>query len=402
MRYGLAAFGMALPLLVQAAIVEEERWALSSFGTLGVSHFTEQNADYVRYRTRQGQGPGNSRDYAFWLDSVLGLQLDYRLGDQLHLALQGVYQQQADGAQGVDLTLGLLRWEATPELEFRLGRMQAIEFIDGETWLVNYANIWARPPAEVYFATQIPYRDGVALRYQQQWQDWQLFWHLGWVNTLDADSAYGLAAPVGSTDLKGPEARLQLLANDWLWHMAVTWHKRSLYAPTFEPLLQAITLIDPALAEAANPDRQRMPVYDLGMRWQGERWLAQLEGSYRDSESATPSSYAAYLTLGYQLTPQTLIYGTAATINTFQQQDAGNSPAKPLLDQAYRILDGDRWSLSAGLRHALTDNLMGRVQLDYVVPDQGSNGLYQNQSADYPLADPQPALLWSVNVDFLF
>ena len=27
----------------------------------------EQEADYVRYRSRQAQGPGNSRDYAFWL-----------------------------------------------------------------------------------------------------------------------------------------------------------------------------------------------------------------------------------------------------------------------------------------------------------------------------------------------
>lgn len=402
MRYWLGAVSLTLPLLVQAALVEEDRWALSSFGTLGVSRFSEQDADYVRYRTRQGQGPGNSRDYAFWLDSVLGLQLDYRLGNQLHLAVQGVYQQLADGDQGVDLTLGLLRWEATPELEFRLGRMQAIEFIDGETWLVNYANIWARPPAEVYFATQIPYRDGVALRYQQQWQEWQLFWHLGWVNTLDADSAYGLSAPVGSTDLKGPEARLQLLANDWLWHLAVTWHQRSLYTPAFEPLLQAVALIDPALAEAANPEQQRMPIYDFGVRWHGERWLAQAEASYRDSESATPSSYAAYLTLGYHPTPQTLLYGTVATINTFQTLDPGDSPAGPLLQQAYRALDGDRWSLSAGVRHALTDNLMGRIQLDYVVPDNGSNGLYQNQSVDYPLADPQPALLWSVNLDFLF
>ena len=37
--------------------------------------------------------------------------------------------------------------------------------------------------------------------------------------------------------------------------------------------------------------------------------------------------YAAYLTLGYYLMPETLVYGTAATINTFQKLDAGNSPA---------------------------------------------------------------------------
>ncbi|MBQ1784167.1 MAG: hypothetical protein II007_10990 [Gammaproteobacteria bacterium] len=402
MRAWFWLIGLGWPLLAQAAIVEDERWALSSFGTLGVSHFSEQDADFVRYRSRQGQGPGNSRDYAFWLDSVVGVQLDYRLGEQLHLAVQGVYQQQPDGEPGADLTLGLLRWEVNPALELRLGRMQAIEFIDGETWLVNYANIWARPPAEVYFATQIPYRDGIALRTQQQVGDWWLFWHLGWVRTRDADFAYGQSSPSGTTDLEGPEGRLQVVVDGWLWHMAVTYHKRSLYSPTLEPLIQAIALIDPVLAASVNPDRELMPVYDIGTRWQSERWLMQVEGSYRDSETVTPSSYAAYLTLGYYPMPQTLLYGTAATINTFQTLDAGNSPAAPLLEQAYRALDGDRWSMSIGVRHALGDNLMGRLQLDYVVPDQGSNGLYQNQSADYPQADPPPALLWSVNVDFLF
>lgn len=388
-------------LLLTVPAVASDDVVFSGFGTLGVSHFSEDHADFVPQRTRQSRGPGVSEDYSWLLDSIVGGQLDFSLSDDWEIAVQGVAHQQPNGDFGVDIALALVRWRILPDLQFRAGRMHASNFLDSETWLVNFANIWARPPLEVYVAMQIPYRDGAALGYSHDLAGWRADWLLGWSQTKNAETAYGYGIPVGRTDYLGPEFRLQLVKNDWTLFVSGARFRSSLDTPTFEPALVAIGALDPAMEKALRPAGQQQATWALAVRWHHGDWLAQSEYVHRHSVTGAPSLDGGYATLAFSRDRWSL-YGTAAFVETRNNIDPTGSPAEPIVRRVFAVLEGDRRSLSLGYSYAVSDGVKVRFQLDHVIPQSGSNGLYLNNDAGYNQADPGSANLYTVNVDFLF
>jgi len=75
----------------------DSTFSLHGFGTLGLAHSFEAEADYVQEYYIQGVGAGQSSRSSFDVDSRLGLCADWRPSDRLSFTTQIVTKPYHDG-----------------------------------------------------------------------------------------------------------------------------------------------------------------------------------------------------------------------------------------------------------------------------------------------------------------
>lgn len=138
---------------------------LRGFGTIGVVRSTNSSAD-VMDNLSQPRGAGYSHKWDFGVDSKLAVQADVKFNNMLSASWQVMSQRQSDDTYRPHSEMGFAKLQATPDLNFRLGRLPAPLFMVSEYRKVGYVNPWVRQPNEVYF--QVPYNsvDGLDFTYQ--------------------------------------------------------------------------------------------------------------------------------------------------------------------------------------------------------------------------------------------
>lgn len=140
-------------------------FAFDGFGTLGVAHSTEEYADF-RASLAQPDGAGYSHEWSPDLDSRLGLQLSARFSERLSGIVQVISEHNADGSYDPKVEWANLKYQFTPRLSVRAGRIVLPTFLVSDHRRVAYANPWVRPPAEVYGLVGITSSDGIDVSYR--------------------------------------------------------------------------------------------------------------------------------------------------------------------------------------------------------------------------------------------
>lgn len=127
--------------------------SLSGFGTIGYAQ-SNQDYDYQRFVNKQG---GLKRD------SVLGVQMDGKLGDEFGFTLQGKLAPSMNSDSGLDgtVTWAFLSWRPTNDWLVRVGRLRIPAYLNSENMDVGATFDFARLPAEVYATVQTTDGDGV-------------------------------------------------------------------------------------------------------------------------------------------------------------------------------------------------------------------------------------------------
>lgn len=152
---------LALLLLMAAASAPatafESSW--SGFGTLGYAR-SDRPYTYQRFISDRG---------TVERDSILGLQLDGKLGDTLSFTVQGKLAAATDSDSGARASIawGNLSWRPTNDLLFRAGKFRVPLYLHSETSDVGVTFDLARLPAEVY--SQSPTDDFTGLAASKTW-----------------------------------------------------------------------------------------------------------------------------------------------------------------------------------------------------------------------------------------
>ena len=138
---------------------------LRGFGTFGVVRNTNSNLDFMD-NLSQPRGAGYSHKWDFGVDSKLAVQADAKFNDKLSASWQVMSQRQTDASYQPQNEMAFLKYQATGDLNVRLGRIPAPLFMVSEYRKVGYVNPWVRQPNEVYF--QVPFNsiDGGDVTYQ--------------------------------------------------------------------------------------------------------------------------------------------------------------------------------------------------------------------------------------------
>jgi hypothetical protein len=383
-----AAFVIGTSLCGTALAADGDRptWTVSGFGTLGFVHSNGHEADYTESAVKP-TGAGWSRAWSPDVDSRLGAQLDLQLDRRWSAVLQVVSEQNLDRAYRPRIDWANVKYQLTPDLALRAGRIALPVFLAADYRKVGYAYAWVRPPVEIYGAQPLDSSDGA-----------DLTWRFGTGQVRNTTQAFFGRKSMGLT----PTTRLDMR------HMTGI-SQTAEYGPLtarLSALTADVTLLGsgdapdasgPATAVDDAPaqpqDRQRVSIASLGLAYDPGNWFAMGEASHIPTASFLGKTTAMYASAGVRRGAFTPYVGFARVRAASHDSDPGLitvGMAPPahigangiggLAPGISPLLQGvpSQSSVSAGVRWDVRRNIALKAQLDRVMPHQSSHGTLVN------------------------
>jgi len=382
-------------------------WKLSGFGTLGVAHSSEHEADFSSSALK-GDGAGRSHDWSPQVDSKLGAQLDVQVAPRWSAVLQVVSEQRLDYSYRPRVEWANVKYQATPELALRVGRIALPMFVAADYRKVGYAYPWVRTPVELYGAVPLSSSDGADLTWR--WNGETLR------GTTQAyigrtDMALYQGARLRGTGIAGLSQTLErgdlsLSASVFTTRLTV-----SLYPELFAGL-RAFGGQGLEVADAIATERKRANAFSIGMNYDPGQWFVLAEAGHYRVDSFLGATHSFYASSGYRHGAFTPYLGYARIV--------GKKPPGPhalavdglppphaaaaaelnlVLDKLLRTI-ASQSTVTAGLRWDAAPNVAFKLQYDRVTPRGGSRGTMMNLGPGF--RSGQTAHVTSAALDFVF
>lgn len=401
---------LSLPLFalgLAAHAQESPAWSVSGFGTVGVAHSSERHADYTSSPMKRS-GAGVSRNWSMDVDTRLGLQLDLHLDKRWSAVLQVVSEQGLDNSYRPRVEWANIKYQLTPELALRAGRIALPVFLTADYRRVGYAYPWVRPPVEGYGVVPVTSSDGV---------DATLRWNGG-------GASHTSQVFVGHDDLAlAPGRRAWARDIAGISHTS-EWGALSLRANAIRAevssnlvseLFRALDAFGPAgqaLGRRYEMDHKDMRVANIGLSYDPGAWFLMAEASRTRTDSFLGATRSAYVSAGWRHGAWTP-YATLARVRAAgDATDPGLAlaalpaearPAAALLNASLNALLAtipQQSSSSVGVRWDLFANAALKLQYDRVTPRRGSRGTMINPTPGF--RSERPAHIASVAFDFVY
>ncbi|CAH1386805.1 hypothetical protein [Candidatus Nitrotoga sp. M5] len=416
--------GAAAPFASAADDVTKPTFALRGFGTLGLVHSSEKNADFTS-GFFEPNGAGYTRNWAPGVDTKLGVQADAQFSDKFSAVFQLVSQHQYNNTYKPRVEWANLKYQFTPDFDIRLGRTVATPFMVSDTRLVGYANLWIRPPREVYGLVPITNKDGIDVNYR---------FGVGEA-TNSVHFSYGAANPKLPDSGTVKAKNYVTLANTLNYgpialRASYSWGRIDLHTPETDALLDGLTQFGntvsaiPGFAtegkqalNLANKYRfhnEPLSFISFGASYDRDEWLLMAEWAVLNGASFLASSTAWHATAGYRIGKFTP-YMTVAQLRPDKQSETGIStaalaaiPSLAATAAAFnsginRTLTAGAFgqkSLVAGVRWDFIKNTALKVQYDYMILDSMSSGRLSNIQPNFQPGGKVNAI--SIALDFIF
>jgi len=381
-------------------------WKLSGFGTLGAVHASTRDADYSS-TVMHASGAGRSAPWSVDVDSRLGAQLDVARG-RWSAVLQLVAEQDLKKSWRPRVEWANVKYQATPDLALRLGRIALPVFLAADHRKVGYTLPWVRVPVEVYGNLPLSSSDGIDATWRWSGAGMrhatQVFWgrvdtHLYEDRRLQARGIAGLAHGVEAGAFS---ARLSALS-------------ARLSTGIGSDLFGALRAFGPqgaALAARHAIEDKRVAIVSLGTGYDPGAWFLSAEIGRTHTESLLGRTTSLYAGGGYRFGSLTPYAGYARVRAHGPTSDPGLAldglPA-PLRAAALRLNAGLNGylatvpvqnSASAGLRWDAFENVALKLQYDRVRPGAGSRGTLINPGKDF--RPDRTVHVASVALDFVY
>jgi hypothetical protein len=396
----LALLPLALSCLHGVAAAEESSLRISGFGTAGVVRSNSSTAEFAEV----GQPRGASRRRSFSPDSKAAAQLDGWLNDRVSGTLQVMSRYNGNGNEHPTIERAFGKVNLGNDWSLRAGRMGSQYFAVSDFRDINYANVWLRPPTDVYGQITLRNFDGVSLAYQSVWNGTPLNLQL---------YTGGAKEPLGQRNVEfknqiGFNATADVLDGVAL-RVGYVQGKLTVRDPNVDALVGLLSQIPPyqALASDIACDRKRTGFAAVGVSVDRDDWVASAEYTRGQNHCFVPNTEASYLLLGHRFgdfTPYVLASRLRVTSSNFQNTVApGPTPTDFLLNSATSALlsttNASQSTKAIGMRWDAVRNLAVKVQWERI-DAHGGPGLFNNVT---PLVySLRPVDVMSAVVDFVF
>lgn len=382
-------------------------WTFGGFGSVGLVHSSERQADYTANVLNPGDA-GFSRRWSPNVDSRLGGQIAVDLDDRWSAVLQVVAERSLTASYRPQVEWANVSYQATPDLKVRVGRIALPIFLVGDARKASYALPWVRPPVEMYAGIPVSNSDGIDASYR---------WRVGGFNNV-TQVFYGHTRIKTSDSSEARANALSGLSNT-LTSNALTLRASvlttSLSLDLARPLFDAFRQFGAqgvALADHYDVKAKRGTAGSVGLSYDPGAWFVMTEISRFNAHSFVGDKTAWYASAGYRLGDVTPYATYASTKSNRPTVDAGlplaglpaplagaarqlNAGLALLLDAVpvqHTVSLGARWDLAPG--RALT------LQYDRLLPQGGSNGTLRNVQPGF--RSGVPAHVVSAMLDFVF
>ncbi len=309
-----AAILFALFVLAQSGARGDEasrfKLEFNGYATLGVVHSDEDQADFLGSLLLES-GSGYSRSWSLEVDSRVGAQLTATFTPQLSAVVQVVAEQQVDGDYTPHVEWANLKYQVTPDASVRVGRIVVPTFMVSDYRKVGYANVWIRPPNEVYALVPLTANDGVDASYR----------------LLAGSFAHTFQASVGRSDLELPDGGTAEARDAWglvatterdAWTGRLAYQRTHLYIDSYNTLFDAFRQFGPegaAIADRYDADGGPFQFLGAGAQYDPGDWFVMAEAGSVRADSVVGDRTAWYVSGGYRwakLTPY-LTYSAVRT-----------------------------------------------------------------------------------------
>jgi hypothetical protein len=402
-RIGVLLLGLAS---ASAWCADDASWKLSGFGTLGVVHSNRRAADF-QAASLKGRGAGYSNRWSPNVDSRLGAQLDVERGRHWSAVVQVVTEQRMDGSYRPQVEWANIKYQATPDLALRVGRIAMPMFLAADYRKVGYAYAWVRPSVEVYGLNPVTNSDGVdatwrfgvgPVRNVSQASYGHTEIHEHDIGQIDSR---GMAAFSNTTEYGAASARVSIVNADLTVDLA-------------RPLFQGLAAFGPSGAALASQyvfDHRRASTVSLGLSYDPGSWFAIAEASRIRAGGFVGNTNAIYGTTGYRwgaFTPYAMLARVrSGTPNRVAGLALDGMPPAQAAIAARLNLGLNRLlqtipmqsSVSLGVRWDFCADWALKVQYDRITPHGGSQGTLTNAQPGF--VSGVPVQVASVALDFV-
>lgn len=379
-RFSIIAVAVAAALPTVASAVE---FSYSGFSTAAYSQSDTNLAD-VAYTS---QPDGIDKGGSFETDSKIGLQATAKFNDIFSATVQGVAYADLTGDWKPRLDWAYGKVQATQALSFRAGYLRAPTFMYSDSVFIGYANVWVRPPLEVYNLSPVYQLLGADATYRVQ---------LG-AATVTLNPYYGK----GDVDVTSGK----IDAKDWMglattvnvgsWqgrigygHIKLDGAANTLTAIT-DPLLAMPASVCGACANEASKliiNGAKIENFNVGVQYDdGANFVA---GEYAKAKGDggdyfMPDRHAAYITYGYRF-GNLMPYATLAGLRRDEAMSTNALPASLAALQGFvnqvagAAGSTDQDSYSVGVRYELPSfsvvkGALVKLQFDHIDADGRGN-----------------------------
>lgn len=385
----------------------QAKWTFGGFGTLAAVHSTEHQADYTASPISPGQA-GYGKAWAFDVDSRVGAQLGVQFDRRWSAVVQVVQEKGVKHSYEPNLEWANVKYQATPNLSIRVGRIALPLFLAADYRKATYALPWLRTPVELYSLMPISSNDGIDATYR---------WH-AWGARQETQVTFGVASVALTPEIHG-EARDSYAITHNVTAGALTL--RATAAATVlkvggaEQMFDAFRSFGPAgeaLADRYDIASRKVRIFSAGFGYDPGTWFVMGEVGRVNTRSMLGDQTASYLSGGYRFGAVTP-YATIARVDVNMATHVDGLPVDGLPPAAAglaTLLNGElnarlrsigvQDTASVGMRWDAGPNYAVKMQLDRVKPRGGSTGTLTNVQPGFVSGRTFGVL--SAGVDFVF
>lgn len=404
---------LALPALCAAVPVHAQSddksasWSFQGFGSAGAVHSTEKQADYAANVLYPGKA-GYSSNWSPEVDSRLGAQLSVDIDKRWSAVLQVVSERNLQNSWKPVVEWANVKYQVTPELSLRLGRIALPMFLAGDYRKASYALPWVRPPVELYGALPISSSDGFDANYH--WSSGglkhatQLFYGSTNRELLPGYRAHGH----GITGITHTVTSGALMLRGGVTTSSLTVDVgQELFAG-----LRQFGAAGQALAQRYEIRDKRVLVVNAGASYDPGDWFVMAEAGRFDYKSALGDFYGLYASAGVRLGAWTP-YVQAGRSHALMATNIAGVPLAGLPPAAaatasylnaylnsYLSAIPQQDSVALGLRWDVCPGMALKLQYDRLHTRNGSSGTFINVQPGFRSGGH--AGVTSVLLDFVF
>ena len=399
-------------------------FSLSGFGTLGLSK-TNSDEAYFAY---PGQAGGATKHASFDPDSKIAVQGTYKFTPTLSGTDQVMTKFDAEGQYEPKMEWAFAKWQASPGLSFRAGRMGGPFFMISDFRDVGFANTPVRPNLDVYGQVPVSSFEGIDATYQTNVGSMTLtstIW-AGDAKNKYASALHSLgqanaaeASEVVLSNIRGVNLQGEF-DNGFSWRFGYLKGKDTIKSPT------ALKVIGYVNASAGTNEEKQDAISNLdtdkasasftgfGVTYDQDDIVLSAEYGRRGVEDKgyIPATKGWYTLAGYR-------FGSVLPYVSLSRLSITNPNAAPITNLGALVQIGstalfntqklNQDTKSVGVRWDARNGLAVKAQYDYVSIPKNSNGQFLVDdpatavlSGSKFLNKPKDISVLTLSVDFVF
>lgn len=395
------------PSLVLGAESNLPSFSFDMFGTLGLVHSTEDQADFTANQIKPSTA-GFTNSWSGDVDSLIGAQVTADFSDKLTGILQVISELTSEGNFEPQVEWANLNYQVTPDFSLRAGRYVLPSFIASPYRKIGFASPWLRPPTELYDMVPVTSNDGVSAIYQLRMG--------GAVNRIEL--SFGQLDSEFS-GLSGIRARNSIIIDNNFQYGSLTIHasysESTIYVDSVQQLFDGFRQLGAsgiAIAEEYDSNGGDVVFFSLGVNYNPGNWFVAGEWGRSFVEGVLGDPEAYYLSAGYGI-------GNLTPYLTFSRSDAKAAPSEIGLDltalPAYLVPTAEalneglttihydkqlQKTYSAGVRWALGTRVALNFQFEHTDLEETSEGGLINIQPGFRRGGSYN--LFSASLDFVY